>query len=50
MISEEYLHLGQKEKVRSAHVGIRCMRYALPIAKEIKETTHYPEEVGRFLR
>ena len=48
MITEAHLHLRLKTKVRSAHVYIRYMWYAVQVATETDKTTYYPEEIDRM--
>ena len=48
MITEAHRQLGQKQKIRSAHILIRYMRYAVQVATETENTTYYPEEIDRM--
>ena len=42
------LHLRRKQKVRSAHVRIRYMRYAAQVTTDTEKTTYYPGEIDRM--
>ena len=43
-----HLYLRRKQKVRSAHVRIRYMRYAVQVATDTEKSIHYPEEIDRM--
>ena len=45
MISEAHLHLRREQKVRSAPVRIRYVRYAVQVATDTEKITYYPEEI-----
>ena len=48
MIAEPHRTPQTKIKVRSAHVCIRYMRYAVQVATETERTAYYPQEKNRM--
>lgn len=46
IITESHLRLRQKKRVKSAHICIRYVRYAVYVDAETEKTSQFPEELG----